>query len=86
MAYATIADFIAVLGEAETLELSSLDDASETEIYESMIQESLDNASSEIDGHLAIRYRTPIATVPPILKKYAITLARRDLHRYQPRC
>lgn len=60
--YATVAVFLARVGEDGAPDTIPLDTA-------------LEEASSEIDAALRGRYRLPVETVPPVLRRIAIDLA-----------
>lgn len=74
MSYASVADLVARYGEAELIQRT--DRAGAGVIDAAVAQRALDDAAAEIDGHLAARYRLPLATVPPLLSRVACDIAR----------
>jgi phage gp36-like protein len=80
MSYATPTDLIARFGEREARALA--DRLGTGEIDESVLQRALDEASSEMDGYLGVRYALPL----PTLSQSATALVRNiclDVTRYR---
>jgi phage gp36-like protein len=69
MSYATPEDIYAIYGEANVKQL--LNNKADT----SPLLRALKNASSEIDGYLNKRYRTPLVTVPALVNEWACIIA-----------
>lgn len=77
MSYATAQDMIDRFGEAELTQLTDRTGAGV--IDAAVLGRALDDADSEIDGYLTARYALPLATVPPLLTRVAVDLARFQL-------
>lgn len=75
MPYATVTDLQDRLGEPRLVQLTDLDDPPLGLVNTAVAQKALDDADAEIDGYLVGRYALPLATVPPILRVHACTLA-----------
>ena len=75
MPYATIVDLQDRLGEARLVQLTDRADPPLGVVDVVVAQKALDDADAEIDGYLAGRYVLPLATVPPVLRVHAITIA-----------
>lgn len=74
MSYCTQADLVTRFGNDEILQLS--DKARVGEIDSEVVNRAIDDASAEIDGYLAGRYRLPLSAVPALLTLYACDIAR----------
>lgn len=72
MAYATQAD-IAELYGADALHVADRDGDGLADT--GAVTRALEGASDEIDSHLAVRYRLPLAEPPRILRQYAVDIA-----------
>lgn len=79
MAYATLNDLIARAGETEISQISDHDcnGVADTAVIEAAIED----AGNLIDGHIRTRYATPLPSVPPIVRIWAVSIARYVLHR-----
>lgn len=82
--YATVQDAIEAMGEDELIRLTDVDATATGVIVTARVQRSLDDASGLIDGYLAGRYATPLATVPPVIKVHTLGVARYLLQRVNP--
>lgn len=80
MAYATVAQFVALVGEAEARALATPAPPA-TGHDEGKIQAALDNVSATLDSYFAARYATPLDPVPPVVADAALDLARELLDR-----
>lgn len=60
-------------------------DIEEVEAIDASINEALESASSEIDGHLSARYALPLATKPRVLLRPTIDIANYVLANRQSR-
>ena len=80
--YATVQDFIEIRGEREAVLLSNLDEPGASTVNQNYLANALENATAEMDGHLAARYTIPVTPIPPILRKICIVIARKDMDRY----
>lgn len=74
MAYAALSDLELRYGADEVLRLADRDsdDSHDTGV----IDAALDDASSEIDGFLSVRYSLPLAEVPGMLVRICCDIAR----------
>ena len=75
MNYATTEEFELCVGAQETLELTNLDNPAAVEINTPRLEQTIAFASREIDGYLATRYNTPLATIPGYIKQFCIDIA-----------
>lgn len=79
MAYATIAQFVETVSEAEAIALTRT--PASAVMDQVRIQTALDDASSTLDSYFATKFPVPLSPVPPIVRSAAITLAREALDR-----
>ncbi|MDR5655405.1 gp436 family protein [Ruixingdingia sedimenti] len=79
MAYATLADLIERAGDAEILQIADRDRDGVPD--PDVIGPALRDASDLIDGYVGARYDLPLASVPPQLRPWAVSIARYALHR-----
>ncbi|KXA72494.1 gp436 family protein [Bordetella hinzii] len=77
--YASVADLVEQFGETEIVELTDRDQAGE--IDTAVAERALEDASAEIDGYLAARYRLPISEPLRLLTLLAADIARYRLQR-----
>lgn len=77
--YASVADLVERFGEIEIVELT--DRAHAGVIDQAVAEQALADASAEIDGYLAARYRLPVTNVPNLLSLLATDVARYRLQR-----
>jgi phage gp36-like protein len=73
MPYATPADLAVRFGADRLIELTDRDRDGLAD--DPQIAQALDDASFEIDGYLAARYKLPLPTVPPLLARIACDIA-----------
>lgn len=78
MTYATQQDMIDRFGEQELIELT--DRANLGAIDATVLAKALDDADAEINAYLASRYTLPLASVPPVLTRFAADVARYQLY------
>jgi phage gp36-like protein len=78
MTYATTQDMIDRFGQQELAELT--DRTNGAVIDATVLGKALADADAEINGYLASRYTLPLASVPPILTKFAADIARYQLY------
>lgn len=84
--YATVADFVTIFGETESVELSNLDDATEEIVNDPVVLQALDTASAEIDTYLrAAGYSLPLSEIPRALIGKCCDIARYKLDRVRTR-
>lgn len=79
MAYADLTALEDRAGEAEIRQVADRDrdGAADPEV----IAAALADADAVIDGYIAARYARPLASVPAILRGWAVSIARYILHR-----
>lgn len=80
MAYNTVANFVAFVGEAEARALAPAA-APATGYDQAKIQAALDSASATADTYFAAQYPTPLAPVPQVVADAVLELAREMLDR-----
>ena len=78
MAYATVDDLLALLGERELIQLT--DDEDTGTVNTARADKALADADAEVDGYLAGRYPVPLATPPAVIVKYAADIAVYNLY------
>lgn len=83
--YATLADMLAAFSEAEIIELSNLDYPDATTVNSAVVTRAIEDAQAQIDSYLETRYRTPLATVPVVIRNYTCDIARYVLDKNKPR-
>jgi len=79
MAYATLTDLIERAGEIEIQQIADRDGDMIPDA--DVIDAALEDAGNLIDGHIRTRYATPLPSVPPIIRIWAVSIARYALHR-----
>lgn len=77
--YASVTDLIERFGETEIVELTDLEHTGA--VNEAMAEQALTDATSEIDGYLAARYRLPVTDTPRLLSLLCTDIARYRLER-----
>lgn len=82
MTYATLSDLVERAGETEILEIADRDDDGTAD--PDVISAALETADERINGYLAVRFRLPLTTVAPIVRGWAVSIARYHLHRDGP--
>ncbi len=80
MSYATLEDLIGTFGAEDLIALTDRADPPSDTIDEAAVASALSGAQSLIDGYLAGRYATPLATVPDIVQRWTLDLARHGLY------
>lgn len=81
MMYATVSDMVSRFGEQEIIELSNLDLSQDIEIDQAAVERALTDASAEIDGYLAARYRLPVTGEVRLLSQMCTDIARFRLQK-----
>jgi phage gp36-like protein len=78
MTYATLADLIARVGVDEIRQVADrdLDGTPDPDVIEAALL----GADDTIDGYVFARYSRPLPSVPPVLKSWAVSIARYMLH------
>lgn len=76
--YATQQNMIDRFGEQELIELT--DRANAGTINATVLGQALADADAEINAYLTSRYTLPLASVPPVLVKFAADVARYQLY------
>ncbi len=78
MSYATLSDMTTRFGE---IELAQLTDRTEgLVIQQNVLERALVDATAEVDGYLATRYRLPLTVVPQLLVRLVCDIARYRLY------
>jgi phage gp36-like protein len=77
--YASVADMVERFGEIEIVELTDLEHTGE--IDSAMAERALTDATAEIDGYLAARYRLPVTDAPRLLSLLCTDIARFRLQK-----
>lgn len=78
MAYATLADLIERASEREIREISDRDRDGETD--PEVIAAALADADNRINSYIAVKYATPLPSVPDLVRTWAVSIARYVLH------
>lgn len=79
MTYALLSDLIDRAGTAEIKQIADRDrdGIPDTDV----VTAALEDADNAIDGYVFARYSRPLLSVPPVLKTWAVSIARYTLHR-----
>lgn len=77
--YASIADLVERFGETEVIELTDQDHLGQ--IDTAVAERALQDATAEIDGYLAARYRLPVTDTPRLLSVLCTDIARYRLQK-----
>lgn len=77
--YASVADLIERFGETEIVELTDLEHTGAVD--NAMAEQALTDATAEIDGYLAARYRLPVTDTPRLLSLLCTDIARYRLQK-----
>lgn len=77
--YASVADMIERFGEVEIIELTDLEHTGEVVV--DVAEQALSDATAEIDGYLAARYRLPVTDTPRMLSVLCTDIARYRLQK-----
>lgn len=77
--YCAKADLVERFGTAELVQLTDQTNTPPTTADDAEITDACHEASSLIDAYLGARFTLPLATVPPIVKRWACDIARRYL-------
>lgn len=79
MPYATLDDLVERAGATEIRQIADRDRDGTPDT--AVIEAAIADAGNQIDGYLATKYALPLASVPPILRTWAVSIARYVLHR-----
>ncbi|MBS7541493.1 gp436 family protein [Ancylobacter lacus] len=79
MGYASLDDLVERAGEAEIRQVADRDRDGTPD--PEVIAAALAAADQTVDGYLAVRFAMPLSTVPPLVRKWATSIARYQLHR-----
>lgn len=79
MTYATLTDLIERAGEAEIRQIADRDRDGVADA--GVIEAALKGAGDLIDGYIGARYATPLASIPPLVLRWTVSIARYTLHR-----
>lgn len=77
--YASVADLVERFGETEIIQLTDLEHTGA--IDTAVAERALEDASVEIDGFLAARYRLPVTDTPRLLSLLCTDIARYRLQQ-----
>lgn len=78
MTYATLIDMTTRFGEIELAQLTDRTDG--LVIQQDVLARALSDATAEVDGYLATRYRVPLTLVPQLLVRLVCDIARYRLY------
>lgn len=84
MSYASQQDLIDRFGEIELIELTDRADPSTGLIDANVVSLALADADAEINSYVAVRYKVPLAPIPPRVIKVACDIARKHLYKDAP--
>jgi len=73
MAYATAQDAIDLYGEDYIL--TSVDRDEDGDVDTTAFSDALDQATSELDTYIGVRYDLPLSTVPDVLVRFCVDIA-----------
>lgn len=73
--YATVQDVTDRLGAAKVRRLADVPTAAESALAYTALERALGDASSEIDGYVAVRHELPLDPVPAVLVRLCVDLA-----------
>lgn len=79
MPYASLNDLIERAGPDEILQVADRDDDGVPD--QDVIEAALVHADNTVNGYVATIYRVPLATVPDLVRTWAVSIARYFLHR-----
>lgn len=79
MSYATLQDILDRAGEQELRQIADRD--RDGLIDPEVIAAALADAQDAIDGYLGTKYALPLASVPPIVRGWSVTISRYIMHR-----
>lgn len=82
MAYATLDDLIERAGADEIRRIADRDRDGVPD--PEVVAAALDDAGNQIDGYVGTKYSLPLASVPAIVRTWAVAIARYVLHRNGP--
>lgn len=79
MTYATDEDLLERMGETELRQVAdhTRSGTADTEVVEA----ALEDADNLINGYIAAKYATPLPSTPPLIRTWAVSIARYVLHR-----
>ena len=80
MTYATLTDLIARAGATDIRETADRDGDGMPD--PDVVAAALADADNIVNGYLAVRYTTPLTSVPEIVLTWSVSIARYILHRY----
>ncbi|MEI2806250.1 MAG: DUF1320 domain-containing protein [Albidovulum sp.] len=79
MSYATLTDLIDRAGDAEMRQIADRD--RDTVIDQAVVDAALVHADNLVNGYVGAKYDVPLATVPDLVRTWAVSIARYILHR-----
>ena len=79
MTYATLDDLVERAGIAEIRQIADRDRDGTPD--PAVVEAALQDADDAINGYVGARYDVPLASVPPQLRPWAVSIARYILHR-----
>lgn len=80
MTYRTQADLVREFGAVELVQLTDRDEPPTGEIDAERVAKAIETAAAEINVYLEGRYSLPLASVPTVLRRVAVDMARYFLH------
>ena len=83
MSYATPQDMIDRYPNRDLIQLTN-EDPTATTVNTTVLQQALDDASTEIDGYLGTRFRLPLTDVPALLDRLACDIAMYRMQVLRP--
>lgn len=79
--YADLDNLKTLCGEEELVQLTDRADPPAYAIDQVVTQAALVAATNEIDGYVAVQYRLPLSSIPPLLTDIACDIARYRLYK-----
>lgn len=84
MTYASQAALVDLVGEATLAQISNRAAVPTGTVDADAVARALASADATIDASLAVRYRLPLAAVPPAIAELAAAIALYRVHRFKP--
>lgn len=82
MPYATLQDLIERAGEVELRQIADRD--RDGVLDDDVVEAALEDGDNLINGYVAAKYAVPLASVPPVVRTWSVSIARYKLHRNGP--
>lgn len=84
MPYTSISQLTDRFGERALVALTDRGETATDTIDTDVVDRALADADAQIDGYVGVRYKLPLAEVPPLVADLAQVIAYYKLHVYEP--